>query len=529
MSVLDENIKSADSPSASRQKPARAGSRARRIILPLVLVGIAYAAYHWGLTYFRPAEPTEEYFVHIVKPGNLLVTVTEDGNLESSDNYDIKCEVPGGSTILSIVPNGTNVKTGEELVRLDSSSIEDQVNAQTINYEKAVSAKIEAETGYDAAKIALQEYEEGTFPKDVQTADANITIAEENQRSAENMNEHTERMARKGYVTGLQRDAQEFAVKRAQIDLAVARLAKSVLEKFTKAKMVGSLKSAADTAEAKMRSAQAQFDLEKSRLDRLRANLEKCTIHAPHDGLVEYANDAGMGGRRGGDSGVAVEEGAAVRERQSILRMPDLTKMQVKVLIHESRISDVHAHLPAVIHAQDAEMHGDVTYVANQAEAPNWFTPSVRKYVTLVRIDDPDGDLRTGMTASVEILVTKRNDVLTIPVQCIAEVAGDYHVWLKGPNGPEDRIVKLGPKSLTDVEITSGLAAGDAVLLDPRPLADKAKRDAPHESDDYKNRFSGVSVAEASADANNHRDKPGGPRSGGKANRGAGGSAAVHP
>ena len=67
----------------------------------------------------------------------------------------------------------------------------------------------------------------------------------------------------------------------------------------TKAKMVGALKSATETAEAKMRSAEAQFDLEKSRMDRLKSNLEKCVIKAPHDGLVEYANDPQGGGGRG--------------------------------------------------------------------------------------------------------------------------------------------------------------------------------------------------------------------------------------
>jgi hypothetical protein len=47
------------------------------------------------------------------KLGNLLVTVTEDGDVESASNVDIRCEVAGGSTILWIIKDGTQVKKGK--------------------------------------------------------------------------------------------------------------------------------------------------------------------------------------------------------------------------------------------------------------------------------------------------------------------------------------------------------------------------------------------------------------------------------
>jgi hypothetical protein len=48
-----------------------------------------------------------------VEKGNLLITVTEDGNVESANNVDVKCQVAGGSTILWIVKDGTQVKKGD--------------------------------------------------------------------------------------------------------------------------------------------------------------------------------------------------------------------------------------------------------------------------------------------------------------------------------------------------------------------------------------------------------------------------------
>ena len=202
--------------------------------------------------------------------------------------------------------------------------------------EKARAAKIQAEKDYAAAKLAVDEYLQGTFVQAVQDQDAQITIAEENLRSAQNALEHSERMFRKGYISALDLESQKFSVQRAQLELDSARTAKDVLVKFTKEKMLQELESKRDSSEAQMRSEGASFDLEESRLKRLEAQLEKCVIMAPASGMVVYANE--QGDRFGGSQQPQIEEGAMVRERQTILRLPDLSQMQVKVNVHESKV-----------------------------------------------------------------------------------------------------------------------------------------------------------------------------------------------
>jgi len=133
-----------------------------------------------------------------VRRGDLMVTVIEDGNLESAVNIDIKCEVAGGTAILWIVDDGTEVKEGEKLVELDSSTLEEQINTQRIAFEKARAAKIQAEKDFAAAKLAVDEYLQGTFVKELQTQEAQVTIAMENLRTSENTLNHSERMFRKG-------------------------------------------------------------------------------------------------------------------------------------------------------------------------------------------------------------------------------------------------------------------------------------------------------------------------------------------
>ncbi len=65
--------------------------------------------------------------------------------------------------------------------------------------------------------------------------------------------------------------------------------------------------------------------------------LANCLIYAPHDGMVVYARD-----RRGS---VEIFEGAIVRERQEILNLPDLSRMEVKTQVHEAVLDQVQARV----------------------------------------------------------------------------------------------------------------------------------------------------------------------------------------
>ncbi|MCA9151797.1 MAG: hypothetical protein KDA92_20985, partial [Planctomycetales bacterium] len=184
-------------------KQAPSSGMAGKLLGLLVLLGMLGGVGYGAQQYFASMSAGQRLTVltHTVAANDMLVTVTEDGNLESASNLDIKCQVAGGSSILWIVPDGSTVKKGDKLVELDASVIDESINTQKIAYEKARSTKIQAEKNFEVAKLAVQEYLEGTFKQGLQDADKLITISMENLRSAENSLQHAERMFRKGYVS----------------------------------------------------------------------------------------------------------------------------------------------------------------------------------------------------------------------------------------------------------------------------------------------------------------------------------------
>jgi len=110
--------------------------------------------------------------------------------------------------------------------------------------------------------------------------------------------------------------------------------------------------------------------------------------------------------------------------------------MQVNARIHESKISMVKEKLQATIHL-DAKagtvFRGEVDKVSLVASSGNWPNINLKEYVTLIKLtDDVEkvSQLKPGLTAEVEILVDRLNDVLQAPVQSFVERGGRYFVWL---------------------------------------------------------------------------------------------------
>ena len=69
------------------------------------------------------------------------------------------------------------------------------------------------------------------------------------------------------------------------------------------------------------------------RLATLEKQVENCTIRAPHDGFVIYANNA--------DRQLFIEPGMPVRQRQPLFYLPDLNDMEVVAMLHESIVDQV--------------------------------------------------------------------------------------------------------------------------------------------------------------------------------------------
>ena len=502
------SVATAGRPSAPTSAANRAGGRFLFWIAATAIVaGGGYAGVR-SLSTSLGGQTAESYTTHLVRRSNLVVSVVEDGNIESASNDEVRCQVAGGSTILWIVDDGSQVEEGDEIVRLDSATIEESITAQRIAYEKALALKIQAEKNLSAAKIAVEEYRDGIFIQELQICKANVTVAKQNLKAAEDALEHARRMNRKGFVTDLEREAKEQSVVRAQLELDAAETAQRVLETYTRRKTLEDLEAQVEAAEATLRGEIAALDGEESKLKRLELQLANCSIKAPNSGMAIFANDMG-GGRRFGGDGPQIEEGASVREGQSIIKIPDLSQMEVKVMVHESKVANVKPGMKAEVRVRDDVFQGEVTSVATRPEPSSFFSGNVKEYAARIRIEGSPEGLRPGMTAEVEIFVETRRKVVTVPVSAVYETGGERISWVLDENGkPERRLVALGQSNATSIEIRDGILEGESVILTPRVLEAKYQRNRKESGETDAGTADASEASDAAAEAPGPEGEP---------------------
>ncbi len=462
----------------SPKKPiTRHGAASTWLLTLLVLAGVGgYGWWKWSQPATEGTAIQEALFHQVVRQ-DFSLDITERGEIQSAGGVEVKSEVKAdggaGIAILNIVPEGTRVEAGDFLVQLDSSVLESNRLLQQINVNTAEAAVIEAQNLYETAVIAEKEYLEGLFVQEQQTVESEVFVAEENLSRAEEYVEYSRKLAAKGYVSDLQLQADKFAVEKSQKELDAAKTKLRVLEDFTKTKTLKQLASDAAIAKAKWESFQNSYQLEIDKLGDIEDQIAKCLITAPAAGVVKYAH--GEQGRRDGNAFV-VEEGAVVRERQAIIRLPDISSMQVEVEINESLIQYVQEGMPAAIRlvgATDEVLRGRVEKVNQYAEPSNWRRANVKDYKAFIAIEEPSSVLKTGMTASVTISAMYEPNSLVAPVQSVHAHGDRLYCFVEADQGLAAREVAVGPTNDRFFVINDGLQPGERIALNPRKLVDR--------------------------------------------------------
>ena len=462
-------------PQPPRVEPrANAGSfRRRRWKRGWVVIGAVAVIVPAAMLVPGPSSPRQlgPKLTHTITRGDLLVTVREQGTLESSDNTEIKCKVRGQNTVIWVVESGTVVKPGDELVRLDTLFIEEQISERSKYAHWSRSAAERSTADVVAAELAIEEYLQGRYVSQLKTLQKDLAIAESNLRTAKNMLDHAEMMAERGYVSELEVEEKRFAVTQAKLDVEVKETEIDVLKRFTKAEQLETLKGnlAADKARNAADIERAYADAH--RRDRALEELEHCVVSAERGGLVIYPSAAEW------KNTPDIEEGATVHKDQVLLLMPDLSKMQVKIGIHESIIGRIKPGLATRVTLPDRTLDGEVSSVASVTRPAGWWTGNVVKYDTIVRLPQAE-DLKPGMSAEVEVIMARYDSVLTIPVAAVVEMEGGYACWVSTPEGPQRRTLELGDSNDVFMVVQAGLEEGEQVVLNPLAFVDEAQDEA---------------------------------------------------
>jgi HlyD family secretion protein len=158
-----------------------------------------------------------------------------------------------------------------------------------------------------------------------------------------------------------------------------------------------------DLTRVEVQSAEAQVAQARASVGMAQVDLERTTIRSPIDGTVL---------QRAVDVGQTVAASLSAPTLFTIAQ--DLSKMEVRAAIDEADVGKLREGLEARF-SVDAHPGREFVATIHQIRSNPNVQQNVVTYDAILRVDNPDGRLRPGMTASVRIVTEKREGVLRIP------------------------------------------------------------------------------------------------------------------
>jgi HlyD family secretion protein len=390
---------------------------------------------------------------------DLTSVVTASGEIRPKNYTNVLGEGMGKITSIA-VQEGQDVNRGDVLLRLDNIQPGADVMAQQATIDGAESARKVAEANYESSVATLQQQQ------------ANLDKAKFDwQRSQQLFNNQLI-------------SKQDYDASRATYDGAVAAV------KAAQANLSASVAS----------RNQAQYNLaqDKAVLTHQEDILHKTIYRAPISGIVSYI------AVRVGEN---VVPGIQNAQGSFLMTISDMSVVTAEVMVDETDITSVKDGQPAEV-TIDAlpgkTFKGHVTEVGELAilrtsgqaamEETTADTQQARDFKVVVTLDNPPKSLRPGLSATAKIQTAHRNNVITIPIQSLAERTQEEldeakngqtgNVALAAANDTSNTAnqkeiqgvfvirdgkaqfipVQTGITGTTDIEVTRGIQPGDIIV-----------------------------------------------------------------
>lgn len=491
----------------SRKKKIIIGSSIGALLV-IIIIGSIFAT--------RTDTP-EVTVVKIETRPELKSTVTSSGEVRPIQFVNLTSEVQGKIEEIT-KKEGDPVQKGEILVRLDPNQLESNADAQFAAYQSAQddvrssqsqvtaaqNALAQAQQSLNQAQVAVDSARQGVI-----TAQTDVNGAQNKLNQARRELKRNEQLLESGVISRLDYDKFRDAVDDAEVALKSAndRLeSQRIAIRDSQARVnqqqvaVKDARRAVDSAGIGVSSSRSRAEQQAAVLRGQRNQRDKTVVIAPINGVIaEIPSKVGT---------FAV----AGLSTTALMTIADMSSINVEVKVDETEIDKVAVGQKAKIKVDafgDAELEGEVLQKTPLAVGKsqtsgglsvNINVQEAKEFRVVLRLvnltPEMQTGLRPGMSATATITTTTVNDVIAVPLQAVIEKKPEGSPTPEGQLAtptPSDKpkpikgvyvldgnkakfvAVETGITGESDIQITSGLSAGQEVITGPSRILNTLK------------------------------------------------------
>ncbi|GMA97867.1 efflux RND transporter periplasmic adaptor subunit [Pelosinus sp. IPA-1] len=354
----------------------------------------------------RPEDTKPAVDVITVQRKDMIRKIDLTGQTVPESQVDIAAKYTGKVTQIN-VELGQQVSPGQILLSQDSSDVDISISQNTASYRQASADAIESNATFEANYQKAQ----SDYQHSVTNYDRYKTL----------------------YSQG--------AISKEALDNAEQQMASSqaALDTWSKQLSAGSA--------ASVQSKLASRDKAQSAIDALQNQKSDLVLRAPRAGIIGFRQ---------------VEVGNIISAGQKVLSIVDNSNIYVDCTVSEQDIGQIALGVPTTISIESLgkSYTGKIIYISPAMDS------KTQTFTIRVALDQPDNSIRSGMFARTTINVALRPQTLFVPKEAVISLNGKDRIFVVNSNNQiEERIVQLGLRNDTNIEILNGLNDGEQVAI----------------------------------------------------------------
>lgn len=379
-----------------------------------------------GIYRLRQVQATVTLPVAPARKGEFLVIIRSRGELRASHSVQVYAPIVPQLRIAWLAPSGETIKQGDQMIKFDSSSSQQQL--------------MQREASLRQAQAAL----------DQAVAQARIT-AEQDKSDLADAQYNVEKAK---LEVSKQEIVGQIQAEESKIDLAVAE------QRLKMQQATLALHTASDVA--RRASLTRVRDQAKADVDLTKYRIGQMEIKSPITGFLTFNTNYSQGFM----DAKPFKVGDNVFAGMVLAEIPDLNSLELEGKIEEIDRGRISVNQPVQVHVDslpELDLKAKVGQISPMAEQSNEF-PRTRSFKAWAPLAHPDPRLRPGMNGGMDIVINRIPNAISIPAKALFTRAGKPVVYVAHGNSYNPVQVEVLARNPDQIAV-SGLPAGSMVTL----------------------------------------------------------------
>ncbi|MFL0195433.1 efflux RND transporter periplasmic adaptor subunit [Clostridium sp. WILCCON 0269] len=363
---------------------------------------------------------------------SLSTTVNYSGKLTANEEVSVSPKSSGKVKTLN-VQVGSTVKSGDILFTLDSDALQAQLQQQQASIASA-------NAGLNSANASLDKTKSSGVDQQVVQAQQAVDSAQISYNDAKTNYDRTASLYSAGAVSQQELDTAKTKLDTASVALSSAQQNLSLIQGKVGPESV-------EVAKAQVTQAEAQVTQAEAGLKSIQTQINDTIINSPISGIVSTVNI------HPGEISPAATASITIIDSSSLIAETDVPgTMLSKIQTGQS--------VPIVIPSlSNKKVTGSIETISPDTNS------TTQEYLIKIKIDNSEGDLKSGMFAKISLPDENKNNVITVPNEAIKVENGVSYLYAVEKNKIKKISVTTGLSNdkITEI-ISSRINAGASIV-----------------------------------------------------------------